>query len=339
MVFSLILISSFGQQLIAAGPESSAASDDFFSADVPPATPALTASPVPVSPVSPEEAAPADDSAFRITIADALTMLLAAVFLIVIVGKKWFRLDRLPRTPGLADPLVLLVLFLLGLALAAIGVMVSAQVFGIESSDEREMGFTLAEQSQLMLGMYLAQSIVLIAFAVLLLRARAPQPDRRSSWSRAALVGGLALVLIWPLMSVAGFFAGRVTQIVTGDRPDPVAHETLRRLLEEPWSPAYIATVIGVVLIAPLVEEVLYRGLLQRALRGFGIGPWPAVIATSAAFALMHLGSADAHALAALFVLSLAFGWAYERTGRLIAPVLMHILFNAGNLALALTLA
>lgn len=339
MVFSLILISSFGQQLIAVGPESSAAAHEFFSADDPRVAPAKTSSAVPISPISPEEAAPTEDSAFKINVADVLMLLLAAVFLVVIVQKQWFRLDRLPRPPGLADPLVLLVLFLLGLALAAIGMMVSAQVFGIEHTAEREVGFTLVEQSQLMLGMYLAQSIVLVAFAFLLLRARSPQPDRRSSWAQAALVGGVALVLIWPLMSVAGFFAGGVAQFLTGDRPDPVAHETLRRLLEEPWSPAYVAMVIGVVLIAPLVEEVLYRGLLQRALRGFGIGPWPAVIATSAAFALMHLGSADVHALAALFVLSLAFGWAYERTGRLIAPVLMHILFNAGNLALALTLA
>jgi membrane protease YdiL (CAAX protease family) len=41
------------------------------------------------------------------------------------------------------------------------------------------------------------------------------------------------------------------------------------------------------------------------------------------------------HALAALFVLSLGFGWVYEKTGRLEAAVTMHALFNAANVALA----
>jgi len=41
------------------------------------------------------------------------------------------------------------------------------------------------------------------------------------------------------------------------------------------------------------------------------------------------------HALIGLFVFGLGLGWAYERTGRLWAPIAMHALFNAGNLMLA----
>ena len=36
-----------------------------------------------------------------------------------------------------------------------------------------------------------------------------------------------------------------------------------------------------------------------------------------------------------LFVLALGLGWAYEKTGRLLTPIVMHALFNAGNLILA----
>jgi membrane protease YdiL (CAAX protease family) len=35
-----------------------------------------------------------------------------------------------------------------------------------------------------------------------------------------------------------------------------------------------------------------------------------------------------------LLLLSLFLGWIYERTGRLIAPIIAHGLFNATNLAL-----
>ena len=93
-----------------------------------------------------------------------------------------------------------------------------------------------------------------------------------------------------------------------------------------------------VVLLVPLIEEVMYRGIIQESLRRLGVHAWMAIICTSGLFALMHLPALPPnahHALAALFVLSLFFGWLYERTGRLIAPVTLHAAFNAGNLLLA----
>ena len=58
-------------------------------------------------------------------------------------------------------------------------------------------------------------------------------------------------------------------------------------------------------------------------------------VIASVIFALAHLTVVPPHGLAALFVLSLGFGWAYEKTGSLWAPFTMHALFNAGNLILA----
>ena len=79
-----------------------------------------------------------------------------------------------------------------------------------------------------------------------------------------------------------------------------------------------------------------YRGILQHTLVRGGLGRWPAIIGTSAIFALMHTFIVPWHALPALFVLSLGFGWVYEKTGRLAAAVTMHALFNAVNLAQAM---
>jgi membrane protease YdiL (CAAX protease family) len=59
------------------------------------------------------------------------------------------------------------------------------------------------------------------------------------------------------------------------------------------------------------------------------------VLITSGGLAVMHASVAEPHAVVSLMVLSRGLGWAYERTGRLGAPVVMHMLFNAGNLALA----
>jgi membrane protease YdiL (CAAX protease family) len=86
-----------------------------------------------------------------------------------------------------------------------------------------------------------------------------------------------------------------------------------------------------------ILEEVLYRGLLQRGLREWKVlGGWGAIVATSGIFVFMHAPIVPAYALPPLFILSLGLGWCYEKTGRLLAPMVLHGLFNAGNLALAL---
>lgn len=85
------------------------------------------------------------------------------------------------------------------------------------------------------------------------------------------------------------------------------------------------------VLLAPVAEEVFFRGFLQSMLRRYA-GPWPAVIIASCIFAGMHV-TAEPLSVAPLVVLGVALGYSYERTGRLLAPILMHCLFNAMFLA------
>ena len=79
----------------------------------------------------------------------------------------------------------------------------------------------------------------------------------------------------------------------------------------------------------------MYRGILQRTLLKLDLGPWTAIFITATVFVTMHAGVVPPHALPPLFVLAVGFGWVYERTGRLTAPIVMHVLFNAVNLGLA----
>jgi membrane protease YdiL (CAAX protease family) len=87
------------------------------------------------------------------------------------------------------------------------------------------------------------------------------------------------------------------------------------------------------------VEELLYRGFVQQAIRRAGIGAWASIIFTALIFSCMHVGivPADARAasLASLAVLACCFGWLAERTGSLVAPIAAHVAFNAGNLLVA----
>jgi hypothetical protein len=88
-----------------------------------------------------------------------------------------------------------------------------------------------------------------------------------------------------------------------------------------------VATVSAVVL-APLAEEIFFRGLLQSSLKRYFRNPWPAVLITSLVFALVHWQH-EAQATPSLLVLGVVLGYNYERTARLGGPILIHALFNA----------
>lgn len=78
------------------------------------------------------------------------------------------------------------------------------------------------------------------------------------------------------------------------------------------------------VLVAPLTEEALFRGLL---LRGFArrYGPAAGLLMSSALFALFHLNLWQA---LAAFAAGFYLGWLYLATGSLLYPMAAHAVFN-----------
>ncbi len=80
--------------------------------------------------------------------------------------------------------------------------------------------------------------------------------------------------------------------------------------------------VIGI--IAPLGEEVFFRGFAYRCFRARW-GPAVATVVSAALFSLIHL-----HPLGALpiFVVGCALALLYERTGTLVAPFVLHAVNN-----------
>jgi hypothetical protein len=89
-----------------------------------------------------------------------------------------------------------------------------------------------------------------------------------------------------------------------------------------------ILMVIFIVVVAPLFEEMLFRGMLQSMIQGFIGKPWISVIVASVLFVVLH---PPTHWLA-LLALSVTMGYAYEKSGSLFRPILIHAAFNAINL-------
>jgi membrane protease YdiL (CAAX protease family) len=86
------------------------------------------------------------------------------------------------------------------------------------------------------------------------------------------------------------------------------------------------------IVVAPVFEELFFRGFAYPALKQRW-GPWKALAAVSAVFALVHM---HVPSMGPLFVLALGLGLAYELTGSLLTPITMHALFNTANVAMLL---
>ncbi|MCF7852886.1 MAG: CPBP family intramembrane metalloprotease [Simkaniaceae bacterium] len=88
----------------------------------------------------------------------------------------------------------------------------------------------------------------------------------------------------------------------------------------------------SIVCLAPLLEELLFRGLLQRWL-STKVSRIYAILIASLCFSSLHFsllqGIANFSLIPTLFVLSIYLGYIYERQRSLIAPFILHATFNS----------
>jgi membrane protease YdiL (CAAX protease family) len=100
------------------------------------------------------------------------------------------------------------------------------------------------------------------------------------------------------------------------------------RTLEQGHGPELVLLVAGVVLLAPLAEELLFRGLILRALLRRTSAP-VAVAISAAVFALIHLLDPNTAALLVpLAGLGVVSGIRAVRTGDLSQSLMLHAGFN-----------
>ena len=140
------------------------------------------------------------------------------------------------------------------------------------------------------------------------------------------LAAGLGLVLI----AMALALLSNLLIHALGDQAEPQKLVTL--IAEESAKkeniPTLIFFVVMSVAVAPIAEEILFRGILYPAIKQIG-HPLLAAIGTALLFALFHVNLLT---FASLTVVALGLIALYEFTDNLLAPITAHAVFNASNL-------
>jgi membrane protease YdiL (CAAX protease family) len=91
---------------------------------------------------------------------------------------------------------------------------------------------------------------------------------------------------------------------------------------------ALAAVAVLVTVIAPIAEEIFFRGYFFVALRNWR-GFWPAAILTALVFGGIHAGSSPAGFLVPLALFGFGLCWLYQRTGSLYPCIALHALNNS----------
>jgi membrane protease YdiL (CAAX protease family) len=131
------------------------------------------------------------------------------------------------------------------------------------------------------------------------------------------LLGISILAVLLPLGDLTSWLTGR--DIVPAFVVD--AYRTARA------SNTVVVFILALVVAAPVMEELLFRGFLLRGYAASRLGPVGAVLLTSAAWASMHV-QYEVFYVVQIFILGCVFGWLRLRSGSTTLTLILHGLVN-----------
>ena len=159
--------------------------------------------------------------------------------------------------------------------------------------------------------------LLAVGVVVLVLRARGLSPRRELALQPVLP----ATLLRWVAVFVVLVLVEELVGPLLGSPP------------VEPWGTRYgllerIVRVAGMIVAAPVAEELMFRGLLFSRLSRTRLGVAGAVVATAALFAVLHVQYGFPE-LGFILVDGVFFGVARAATGSVLVPLACHVLGNA----------
>lgn len=149
------------------------------------------------------------------------------------------------------------------------------------------------------------------------------QPNLARAIALGVVVVAVALPIVIGLNKACEVF---LTQLTGKAETQPAM-----KVLESSVSlPQRIYFAFSAIILAPLLEEILFRAILYRGIKNRG-HPKLALFGSALLFAMIHFSVLTFVPLA---VLAIILSLLYDQADNLIAPVIAHSLFNAANFTL-----
>jgi len=130
-----------------------------------------------------------------------------------------------------------------------------------------------------------------------------------------------------PVIMLAGFIINAVFSYY-GIMPE--IQDVVQWVLAEDSAIVLACLIFFGIIVAPIMEEIIFRGFLVPALKSY-FGIRYAIFISAAVFAAVHM---DMFAFLQIFILGVLLGYLYEKTQSLAASIVVHILHNSLTLAL-----
>lgn len=230
----------------------------------------------------------------------------------------------LPR-PGLAS--VWMLAFLFAFFAAVVVYMVGyGVVLGVEYAaqgvTEPDPSVLEARMQQHILtpsglaGIYLVQCLMVLPLIFFAAHFPNQSWQKTLGFHRFGLRSLCTWLMIYAVYFVLQYLISEALQIDPGD--------FMRSLNGSQHLGAALVLIIG----APLLEELIFRGYLFKAWRHTRLGLSGTLLLTSLLFTLLHLGQYNFSVLAIIFTLSLLLGLAREKSGSIWVPLIIHSLNN-----------
>jgi len=284
--------------------------------------------------------------------ADAIMRLVLSVMVCVFAGSVLMSAQHYVTVGGKVNPKLFFALVAGALGCLAATLVLVSRPWPLENLSRRLLTLMVCAYSGLVLGLWVQQTsgaagapssiwrviVASLSFqgASLVLIARFVRAHKLS-WSeafglsnqrrRAALLGMAVALLFLPL----GWGLQQASALV-------MTHLPRFKLQPEEQLPVHLLRVsmswagrltlgAAAILLAPLAEEILFRGILYPAIKQLGF-PRLALWGSALLFAAVHM---NAVTFVPLTVLAVVLTALYERTDNLLAPIIAHALFNTLN--------
>lgn len=144
-------------------------------------------------------------------------------------------------------------------------------------------------------------------------------------------IGVLTWFLSFPIVTVIGEVADFILQSFFGLQTyEQAAVRFVKGATDSPLS--LVFALLSILVLAPLVEEFLFRGILQNYFKRL-LGVKAAILLSALFFALFHFsfsqGLGNVSLMVSLAILGLFLGFIYEKQGSLWTSIALHITFNS----------